>query len=157
MATIRWTLQDCVVLGHPHAPALGGRLEVIVVHTSILPTLQALKTAATLAKGLSARIRLLVPQVVPYALPLDCPPVPSSFTERRFRTIAEEVGVETSVEIIYCRDLASTLGALLRPHSLVVLGSHRPRAWRLPWRGGERVLARRLRGLGHQVVLAESL
>ena len=157
MATIRWTLQDCSVLGLPHAPGLGGGLEVVVVHTAIPTTLQALRTAATLAKGLSARIRLLVPQVVPYALPLECPPVPAGFTAHRFRTIAEEVAVETSVEIIYCRDLASTLGALLRPHSVVVLGSCRPRLWRLRWPGAEKSLARHLRCMGHQVVLAESL
>lgn len=156
MATIHWTPQYYSSGTTRSEGGLGGRLEVVVVHTAIPATLQALKTAATLAQGLSARIRLLVPQAVPYALPLEEPPVPISFTERRFRTVAEEVDVETTVEIVLCRDIFSALETLLRPRSLVVLGARSSRWARLGWPSAEARLARRLRKLGHQVVFADS-
>lgn len=155
MATIHWTPQYCSTVTPHREAASGGQVEVVVLHTAIPATLLALKTAATLAKGLSARIRLLVPQVVPYALPLEAPPVPASFTERRFRTMAQEVTVETAVEIVLCRDIASALEALLRPRSLVVLGARSSRWWTLGWPSAETSLARRLRSRGHQVVFAD--
>jgi hypothetical protein len=134
---------------------VGSRLEVVVVHTAIPATLQALKTAAALAKGLAARIRLLVPQVVPYPLPLAEPPLPTSFRERRFRTVAEGMAVETAVEIVACRDICSALEAVLRPRSLVVLGE-RGSGWaRMGRPSAETRLAQRLRTLGHQVVFAD--
>ena len=51
-------------------------IEVVVIHTTTEGTLKALRTAAALAQGLGAHIRLLVLQVVPYALPLAEPQVP---------------------------------------------------------------------------------
>ncbi len=156
MATIHWTPQySSTVAPRPEAGA-GGQVEVVVVHTAIPATLVALQTAATLAKGLSARVRLLVPQVVPYALPLEAPPVPTSFTERRFRTVAQKVAVETIVEIVLCRDLSTALENLLRPRSLVVLGARSARWWSLGWPSAEASLARSLRKWGHQVVFADS-
>ena len=155
MTTIHWMPPNVSSATPVPETAVGGRLEVVVIHTAIPATLQALKIAATLAQGLSAQIRLLVPQVVPYAVPLDSPPVPISFLERRFRVVAQKSATETSVEIILCRELLPALQALLRPRSLVVLGERSTRWWRLPWPGAERKLARRLRRLGHQVVFAE--
>ena len=61
--------------------------------------LAALKEAGSLASGLGARITLLVPQMVPYPLPLESPPVLLDFSENRFRVIASESPVETSVQI----------------------------------------------------------
>jgi hypothetical protein len=156
MATVYWTPEDRSTVAPCREGGAGGRIEVVVIHTSIPATLVALKTAATLAKGLSARIRLVVPQVVPYALPLEAPPVPASVAERRFRTIAEEVTVETTVEIVPCRDIGSALETLLRSRSLVVLGARSSRCCSLGWPNAETRLARRLRSLGHQVVLADS-
>ena len=51
------------------------KLNISVVFTSIESTLAALKEAGTLAYSLGARITLLVPQVVPYPLALETPPV----------------------------------------------------------------------------------
>ena len=156
MATIHWTPQYCSTAAPSREGGAGGQVEVVVVHTAIPATLLALKTAATLAKGLSARVRLLVPQVVPYALPLETPPVPISFTERRFRTVAEKVAVETTVEIVLCRDIAPALETLLRPRSLIVVGARSPSWWSRAWPSAETRLARSLRRLGHQVVFANS-
>ncbi len=156
MATNHWMQQHCSTFAPAPVAETGGQLEVVVVHTAIPATLVALKTAATLAQGLSARIRLLVPQVVPYPLPLEAPPIPVSFTERRFRTVAEEVAVETTVEIVLCRDIATALEALLPPRSLVVVGAQSTRWRTLGWPSAEARLAQVLRKRGHLVVLADS-
>jgi hypothetical protein len=140
------------VLTGPKSAVEGSpRLNIDVVFTSMDTTLAALKKAAALADRLGARITLLVPQVVPYPLPLESPPVLLEWNERRFRVIAEECPVETTVHIYLCRDRVQTLLAVLRPDSLVVVGG-RKRWWPTP----ESSLARRLRRGGHKVVFAEA-
>lgn len=129
---------------------LQSTLEIVVLHTTTKETLTALKTAATLAQGLSAQIRLLVIQTVPYPLPLDHPSVPLSFTRRRFCTLAEHAAIETSVDIQLVRDVLDNIGRLLPPNSVVVVGVHR--TW---WPSATKKFARRLEALGHQVVYAE--
>jgi hypothetical protein len=124
-------------------------LEIVVLHTSIAETLQALKTAAHLAEDLAARIRLLVLEVVPYPLPLDRPNVTLPFTHRRFRTLAENVSVETTVDVHLVRDREKVLESILEPHSVVVIGTRR--TW---WPNRNRKFARRLERAGHQVVRA---
>src|ERR1700733_9615940 len=52
------------------------KLNISVVFTSVKATLGALKEAGNLAKSLGGRITLIVPQIVPYPLPLTRPPVP---------------------------------------------------------------------------------
>jgi hypothetical protein len=124
-------------------------MEVVVLHTTVEETLQALKTAAHLADGLSARIRLLVLEVVPYPLPLDRPTVPLPFTRRRFRTLAANSSIETNIDIHLVRDPDKIIESLLEPHSVVVMGA--PRTW---WPTAHRRVAKRLQRMGHQVVLA---
>ena len=125
------------------------RLEVVVLHTTTPGTLRALQTAARLANGLAAQIRLLVLQVVPYPLPLDEPPVPLEFTRNRFRTLASDVPVETQVDICIGRDRQRMLGSILQPRSVVVVGD-RP-GW---WPSEQKRLVKWLLGRGHQVVFA---
>jgi hypothetical protein len=124
-------------------------MEIVVLHTTIAETLQALKTAAQLADGLSARIRLLVLDVVPYPLPLDRPNVPLAFTRRRFRTLAANSSIETNIDIHLVRDPDQTIESILEPHSVVVMGAHR--SW---WPNAHSRVATRLERLGHQVVFA---
>ncbi len=124
-------------------------MEVVVLHTTIPETLQALKTAARLAHGLSARIRLLVLEVVPYPLPIDRPNVPLSFTRRRFHTLAGNASIETTVDIHLVRDPDKSIESALEPHSVIVMGAHR--TW-LP--NAHTRVAKRLERLGHQVVYA---
>ena len=136
----------------PQRPAAGGadsELSIAVIFTSIEPTLSALRRAATLADRLRARITLMVPQVVPYPLPLTQPPVPLDFTERRFRVIANQAPVETIVRIYLCRNRTEALTAALRPHSLVVIGDRG--GW---WPTAEKRLGRQLRRAGHEVLFA---
>lgn len=123
-------------------------IEVIVLHTTTKATLQALRTAARLAEGLAARIRLLVLEIVPYPLPVSAPPVLLEFTQRHFRTVALESKIETDVDIRLGRDRAQMLESALKPHSLVVVAAKS--GW---WPSAEKRLAKRLERIGHQVVV----
>ena len=140
--------------GYPAPPVIEkteSRLNVAVVFTSVEATLAALKKAGALANRLSGRITLVVPQVVPYPLPLTSPPVLLDWNEKRFRVIAGESPVETTVQIYLCRDRLETLITVLSPHSLVVVGG--PKRW---WPTAEKRLARTLRRAGHEVILTET-
>ncbi len=132
--------------GEPEFP-----LNIDVIFTAVEETLTALRTAGELARRLNARITLVVPQVVPYPAPLDSPPVLIEFNENRFRVIASQASVETSVRIYLCRDRGEALKRILKPHSLVVLGGRK--MW---WPTAERRLAWKLRRAGHEVVYAEA-
>lgn len=135
----------------PRPPAGDSCLEIVVVFTSPELTAHALKTAGALAARLNGRITLLVPQVVPYPLPLETPPVLIEFNEHRFRAIAAESPVETCVQVYLCRDRVEALAAVLKPHSLVVVGARR--SWRAT---AEKRLAAKLKRAGHVLVLAET-
>lgn len=140
--------------GHPARPEAEKteqRLNISVIFTSVEATLTALKRAGTLASSLGARITLLVPQVVPYPLPLESPPVLLDWNERRFRVIASESPVETTVRIYLCRDSFETLASVLGAGSIVVIGGRK--RW---WPTREKNLARQLRRAGHEVVLTET-
>jgi hypothetical protein len=126
------------------------RLNVAVVFTSVDTTLAALREAGVLAARLGCQITLVVPQVVPFPLPLTSPPVLLDWSERRFSVLAAESPVQTTVRIYLCRDRMETLLAVLRPHSLVVVGG--PKRW---WPCGEKLLARNLRRAGHEVIFKE--
>src|SRR5262245_6477103 len=83
----------------PPAQRDESKLNIVVIFTSAAATTAALKKAGALADSLSARITLIVPQVVPYPLPLTSPPVVQDFQENRFRDIAAESPVETQVQL----------------------------------------------------------
>ncbi len=125
-----------------------GSLEVVVLHTTTEATLGSLRIAAELAAGLTARIRLLVLEVVPYPLEIDSPGVPLEFTQRRFRTVTSEARVDTLIDIRLGRDRLVMLKSALKPASLVVLSA-------ATWWTAEHRLAKRLKRVGAQVVLAD--
>jgi len=132
-------------------PKHGRNCHTVVLFTDVRSTLDALRCAAILPRAESAPIRLLVPQVVAYPLPLHEPAVQTSHLAQRLRTVAEQVQADTKVEILLCRDPWEAIHqALATPH-LVVLGSRR--RW---WPTREERIAKRLRAEGHYVVLTES-
>jgi hypothetical protein len=127
------------------------RLNISVVFTTVEATLEALRRAGDLASRLSGQITLLVPQVVPYPLPLTSPPVLLDWNERRFRVIASECPVETKVMLYLCRDRVETLMRVLTARSLIVIGGRK--RW---WPTAETRLARELRHAGHEVIFTET-
>ena len=143
--------------GHPARPVVDAadqKLNISVVFTSVESTLAALKEAGNLANSLGAQITLIVPQVVPYPLPLETPPVLLEFNENRFRVMASESPVETSVQIYLCRDRLETLTSVLKPGALVVLGGRKPRwPW---WPTKDERLAGHLRRAGYEVLFKET-
>jgi hypothetical protein len=140
--------------GHPALPTrveADQQLNIAVVFTSVDSTLAALKEAGQLANSLSARITLVVPQVVPFPLPLETPPVLVEFNENRFRVMASESPVETSVQIFLCRDRFEALTLALKPGSIVVVGGKK--RW---WPTKDEILARQLRRAGYEVLFKET-
>src|SRR5262245_32743390 len=144
-------LDRSLTTGISEPPSLEqAQLNIVVIFTSTAATTSALKKAATLAENLNARITLVVPQVVPYPLPLTSPPVLLEFQENRFRDIAAQTPAETHVQLYLCRDDVEMLTHVLPVNSLVILG--RSKTW---WRSRESKLARKLRSR-HEIVFAET-
>jgi hypothetical protein len=106
--------------------------------------------ARRFAKELNAHLRLLMPYEVPYALPLNEPPVPAEFLEAQLRTLASQASMRIDAHVYLCRDKHCALRLLLTPHSLVIVGG-RKRWWPTP----EQRLARTLTKGGHHVLFAE--
>jgi hypothetical protein len=133
-------------------PQRDTKLEVSVIYTTEHGTIAALKTASNLAKGLHATIRFLAPQIVPYALPLDRPPVSPRFTERRCRAMALACteASEVRVEICLCRNKRAALLWAVRPHALIIIGGRK--RW---WRSSEQRLARTLQEQGRRVIFVD--
>lgn len=119
-------------------------MTVSLVFTSQAATAPALRAAANLAQSLGARLRLIVPQIVPYPLPLDEPPVAPEVQESRFCRLE----ASCKVEVYLCRERHDAFAAALLPHSLVVIGARK--AW---WAISERRMAHALRRAGHEVIV----
>ena len=127
-----------------------GGLEVNVIFTDPRCTVVALQAAVSLARNLCACIRVRAPIAVPYALPLDKPPVPVSFMERLLSDLVcrmEPATVEFSIHVYLCRDRLETLSRVLKPNSLVVIGGRK-----LSFLTEENRMAKSLRAKGHRVV-----
>ena len=128
-----------------------GGIALTVLFTSVPATLDALRQGARLAHQLGARIRVLVPFVVPYPLDLDKPRVSPEFRLRHFRTVCEDQSVETSIEVRMCRDAQQCIQQTLLPHSLVLIGGRKV-LWPFT---REKRLAHGLKRAGHEVVFVE--
>jgi hypothetical protein len=125
-------------------------LDLQVIFTDLPQTAAALAAARTMARGLGARITLMVARVVPYPLPLSAPDVPAEFTERMLESIAVE---DTIVEILLCRDRNETIRRAVPPDSLVIVGARKRRWWPAGWFTWERSLANMLRRDGRRVLV----
>jgi hypothetical protein len=134
----------------PESHQSNSSLEVVALFTTEPATVLALQTAAKLASGLSARIRLVVPQVVPYPLPIEEPQANSCVFSRRICAIAGRAGVECMIDIRLCREREVAIEQALPARSIVVIGS-RPRWWSFR----DRTLLKRLLHEGRQIAYAE--
>lgn len=122
--------------------------EVFVIYTTHSSTHRALNAAARVASGRNARIRILVPQIVPYPLPLDRPEIDPAHLERKFTTAFQDSEMSTTVDILPCRDPWDAIHLALPSPSVVVIAGRS--GW---WPSAERAIARRLRKEGHHVVV----
>jgi len=127
------------------------RLRINVLFTTPSETRIALKRAAALSAGLDAEILLIVPQIVPFPLELDNPPVALDFVSHQLLSIVESVDADLDGYVYLCRDRLQTFLYVLRANSITVLGIRR----RWLFSRTER-LARVMRRHGHQVILATS-
>jgi hypothetical protein len=125
-------------------------LEVNVLFTTTKGTHSALRMAGKLAGDLGARIRLIVPQVVPFPLELSHPPVKPEFIARGVCTMVSQHAIETEIQICLCREKLDAPLSVLKPNSIVVVGG-RKRFWRTE----ETRIAELIRRQGHQVVFID--
>jgi hypothetical protein len=127
-----------------------GQLEVALLYTSPEVTINVLERTAALLAGLNARINLVALQTVPYALELNSPPVSVPFGEQRLEDIASQSPIAAAAHLYICRCPFDTLTSVLKPRSLLVVGTRKRR-----WMTWERRLARKLESAGVRVLMLE--
>jgi hypothetical protein len=130
------------------------RLEINLIFTDQQATLFALEAVESLSRDLGACIRLRATTVVPYALPVDEPPVSVVFLESSlFDLISrlERDGFEATAHLYFCRDREKALLQVLAPNALVVIGAKK--RW---WPTDASRLVKTLRSAGRRVVFVDS-
>lgn len=115
------------------------QLAIYVAFTSDRETTAALRHAAKLAAGLGARLSIVAPQVVPYGVDLDQPPVSPDFTAAKMLRLAADAGVAADVHVVLCRDRMEGLDSVLGTNAVVI--------------AGENKLSRQLSKRGHHVLV----
>lgn len=123
-------------------------LEVNVLFTGERATLSALKRAGDLSHELGARVKLIVPQIVPFPLQLANPTIQPEFMARRARAIVHRSIPQAEIQVCLCRQPLDAVISVLKPHSLVLLGG-RKRLWPT-W---EHILAKQMQRRGYEVIL----
>jgi hypothetical protein len=138
---------QCAFIARP-APACGPDSEIIIVFTDAHGTKAALTAADRLVHGLDLRLTLIIARIVPYPLPLQCPPVPVEFVEREMVELARGLDAEITIHILLCRNRNEAVRRALRRESLVVMGTGNIRS-----RFDHRNLVRLLRAEGLRLIL----
>jgi hypothetical protein len=144
----------------PDASETSRKLDLQVIFTDLPKTAAALAAARSMARGLGARITLMVAQVVPYPLPLAEPDIPAEFTERLLEPLASceeddalDAAEDIAIEIYLCRDRNETIRRAVPPDSLVIVGARKSRWWPSGWFSRDRSLATTLRRDGRRVLV----
>jgi hypothetical protein len=132
------------------APEIDPNLQLDVIFTNPEGTNGALKAANCFALDLDTRVVLLVPQAVPYPLPLEQPPVSVEFTERALSQLASQHELEVTIKVYLYRDRNASIRRALTPESFFVIDTQK--RW---WPNGEQMLARLLRRDGHNLILVD--
>jgi hypothetical protein len=126
----------------------GFGLEVNVLVTRERATLSALKRAGHLSHQLGARIKVIVPQIVPFPLQLTRPTIQPEFMARKARAIVDCSILQAEIRVCLCRRPLDAVISVLKPHSLILVGGRK----RL-WPTSEELLAKQIERQGHQVIL----
>lgn len=133
----------------PQAPAEdSGSLEIVVPYTGLEMTARVVAQAAALARGLSAKLKLLAVYVAPFPAELRIPTAMQSHLAARLTELAGQTSLPAAVQLVAVRDRDHGFRQVLRPRSVVLLGSPKR-----PWRTREEKLARVLARDGHCVSL----
>jgi K+-sensing histidine kinase KdpD len=133
----------------PEAPQRAtGSLEIVVAYTDLEMTTKVVETAATLAAGLDAVLKLVAVYVAPYPTELRCPAGMEGHLTSRLTKIAERTSLPVSVHLVVSRDRSEGLRSVLRPGSAILVGTRKHF-----WRTREEKLARDLTRQGHHVSL----
>jgi hypothetical protein len=123
---------------------------VQVIYTTHSETLAALEVASRLGGNLGTHPKVVRLYAVPYALPLESPPVSVDFLEEQIRALARECPTEFTSRIYLCREPRWTLRELFPPHSVIVIAGKK--RW---WPTKEQRWASWLRRAGHEVIFVE--
>jgi hypothetical protein len=123
---------------------------IYAIATEFEGTRAALTAAIPLARGSRARLVVLVPQVVPYPLPVDGPVDSTAVAGGRYRDLVEDLDGAAEVRVCLCRDADDVIERGLPPRATVVVGGAAG-TWRVTT---DERLARRLAHLGHHVIFA---
>ena len=126
-------------------------LDVYVIFTEAETTRRTLQAVHRLTQGLTVRLSVIVPQVIPYPLPLDEPAVPLPFTREALLEILKPEETETRVSIFLCRDRMEGIRAAVTAGSLLIVGATTRRWWNSAAR-----LSRNLEQNGYRVILIET-
>src|SRR5262249_128295 len=127
-------------------------LPIYVIATTDKETERALGEARRLSQGLLAHITVLIPHQVSYVTSLNEPFESPGVITAWHRRLAASAGVDASIELCLCRRKDDVFRSVLPKHSLVVIGA---RCWQ--WSSTEtQRLTRRLRKLGHTVIVASA-
>jgi hypothetical protein len=110
-----------------------------------------LEKASQLANPLQCGIEILAVEAVPFALPLDNPPVPFEFLVNRLKEMAARFPQQIKISAYLCRDQLEALTRVLNRNSPVVMGVRK--RW---WPTHDEKLARKLRSAGYTVILVET-
>jgi hypothetical protein len=133
----------------------GGRPAISVIYTNIEGTLAALDAAVRLSRGLEAQIVLIVAEEIAPCYSLDHPPAATAFFHNVCKAILAELQLDENairLEIHFCRRQIKCFETVLRPRSIVMLGTGHHF-----WRRREKKLAHTLNALGHDALLVQGI
>jgi Putative beta-barrel porin-2, OmpL-like. bbp2 len=95
---------------------------VHVIATTFDGTQAAIAAAIPLARGSGAKLVVIVPRLVSYAVDLDQPAEFAAFFVKRYENIVHELGGSAEVEVCLCRTLDDIMAKVAGEHSRVVVG-----------------------------------
>lgn len=127
-------------------------IQVVVPYTEAKHTREALTAAAVMTRGLSAIIKLVAVQVIPFPAPFYCPATMREHLEAELELLAGECISRVEATIVLARTQEEGYRHAIEPETTVLLTYPR-RVW--PTR--QERLARQLRRLGYKVALVQSV
>jgi hypothetical protein len=124
------------------------QLVLNVLFTTPSRTLLALQRGSELAIQMAARIRILIPHLVPYPLSIYEPDVNPAIKIESLQEIRLRDAPQIHIQVLLCRDPVDALLQTLSPNSLVLAGARERR-----WPSRDMHVIKRLRKAGHHVLL----